>query len=59
MTQQDRFTPRVSCYVPQHMKKEKPFDRLRALGRKQDRSLNWMIVDAVLFYLKHQEKKSK
>mgnify|MGYP002622800359 CR=1 FL=1 len=55
VTTQD-FT-RISIYVPKDKQRLKPLERLHALGQKQDRSLNYMIVQAVLEYVKREEKK--
>ena len=32
-------------------------ERLRALGKKQDRSVNYLVVKAMLEYLKREERK--
>ncbi len=48
---------RISIYVPQRFQKEKPLERLYKLGEKNDRSLNYMVVQAVLDYVSREEKK--
>jgi hypothetical protein len=50
---------RVSIYVPKSNQPEKPIKRLYELGLKRDRSLNYMIVTAILDYVNRQEKKKK
>ncbi len=51
----DDFT-RISIYVPKEKQKEKPLERLSKLGRARDRSLNYMIVEAVMDYVRREEK---
>lgn len=48
---------RISIYVPKEKHKEKPLERLYKLGQERDRSLNYMIVQAVLEYVKREERK--
>jgi len=48
---------RISIYVPKSKQKERPLERLYKLGQDRDRSLNYMIVQAVLDYVKREEKK--
>lgn len=48
---------RISIYVPKDKQKQKPLERLYALGQQRDRSLNYMIVQAVLEYVEREEKK--
>lgn len=50
---------RISIYVPQRFQKERPLERLHALGQKRDRSLNYMVVQAVLDYVKREERKEQ
>lgn len=49
---------RISIYVPKSKQTEKPLERLYKLGQQRDRSLNYMIVEAVLDYVKREEKKN-
>ncbi len=48
---------RISIYVPKSKQKERPLERLFKLGQQRDRSLNYMIVQAVLDYVDREEKK--
>lgn len=48
---------RISIYVPKDKQKEKPLERLFKMGQKQDRSLNYMIIQAVQDYVEREEKK--
>ena len=48
---------KLSIYVPQKKMAEKPVERLIRLGNKRDRSVNYLVVEAILEYLKREEKK--
>ena len=48
---------RFSIYIPQSKMEEKPVERLIRLGNKKDRSINYMVVEAILEYLEREEKK--
>ena len=48
---------KLSIYIPQKKMEEKPVERLIRLGNKKDRSINYMVVDAILQYLDREEKK--
>lgn len=54
----ENFT-RTSIYVPKSKQEEKPLERLATLGKQRDRSLNYMIVQAVLDYVNREEKKER
>jgi predicted transcriptional regulator len=54
----DNFT-RISIYVPQKAQKDNPLKRLHAIAQKQDRTLNYMVIQAILDYVNREEKKSK
>jgi len=47
----------ISIYIPQNRRQEKPVERLIKLGEKKDRSVNYLVVEAILEYLKREEKK--
>jgi len=49
---------KLSIYIPQRKMEEKPVERLIKLGEKRDRSINYMVVDAILQYLDREENKS-
>ena len=44
-------TSTISLYVPQKAQAVGVVDRLQKLGEKRDRSLNYLIVEAILQYL--------
>jgi hypothetical protein len=48
---------KLSIYVPQKKMEERPVERLIKLGEKRDRSINYLVVDAILQYLEREEKK--
>jgi len=48
---------RISIYVPKSRQDDKPLERLQRIADAQDRSLNYMIVQAVLDYVNREEKR--
>ena len=42
---------KLSIYIPQRKMAEKPVERLIKLGEKQDRSINYLVVEAIIQYL--------
>ena len=48
---------KLSIYIPQKKMEEKPVERLIRLGEKRDRSINYMVVNAIIEYLDREEKK--
>ena len=53
-----RTAPMISVYIPEKAQKLQVVERLRALGEKRDRSLNYLVVDAIIQYLDREETKS-
>jgi len=51
-----RILDKLSIYIPQGKLTEKPVERLMKLGEKRDRSVNYLVVDAILEYLRREEK---
>ena len=49
---------KLSIYIPQRKKSEKPVERLIKLGEKMDRSINYLVVDAIIQYLDREENKN-
>lgn len=47
---------KLSIYVPQRQLAQKPIERLIKLGEKKDRSINYMVVEAIMQYLEREEK---
>ncbi|MEM2960086.1 MAG: hypothetical protein QXU67_00610 [Candidatus Bathyarchaeia archaeon] len=50
---------KLSIYIPQDRLKEQPIERLNRLARERDRSVNYLVVQAILEFLKREEKKEK
>lgn len=48
----------ISIYIPKSKTGQKLMDRLSKLGRKRDRSVNYLIVEAILQYIDNQERKN-
>jgi len=46
---------KLSIYIPQTKQAEKPVERLIKLGEKRDRSINYLVVEAILQYLEREE----
>jgi hypothetical protein len=57
MPQQKQILDKLSIYVPKKKMEERPVERLMALADKRDRSVNYLVVEAILEYLKREEKK--
>lgn len=57
MPQKKTHLDKLSIYIPQKKMKERPVERLIALGEKHDRSINYLVVDAIIEYLKREESK--
>jgi predicted transcriptional regulator len=50
-----RVAPMISVYIPEKAQKKQVVERLHALGEKRDRSLNYLVVDAIIQYLDREE----
>ena len=48
---------KLSIYVPQSKQEKHPVERLIKLGEKVDRSINYLVVNAIIEYLDREEKK--
>jgi len=48
---------KLSIYVPQKKQEEKPVERLIRLSDKRDRSINYLVVEAIIQYLNREERK--
>jgi predicted transcriptional regulator len=49
----------LSAYVPQDKTAEEPVERLIKLGEERDRSVNYLVTDAILQYVDRKEKDRK
>jgi predicted transcriptional regulator len=47
---------KLSIYIPQEKLKEQPIQRLMKLAKEQDRSVNYLVVQAIMEFLKREEK---
>ena len=48
---------KLSIYVPQKYRDKKPIDRLAKLAKKRDRSVNYLVVQALIEFADREEKK--
>lgn len=55
---QKELLDKMSIYVPQSKIARKPVERLIKLGEKRDRSVNYLVVEAILQYLDREEARS-
>jgi len=49
---------KISIYVPKGKLEHRPVERLIALAEEKDRSVNYLVVEAILEYLAREEKKA-
>ena len=49
----------LSIYIPKGKTARNPVERLTKLARVKDRSLNYLVVEAILQYLDREERKKK
>jgi predicted DNA-binding protein len=54
---QKLVTDKLSIYIPQSKIAQKPVERLIKLSEKKDRSVNYLVVEAILRYLTEEEKR--
>jgi predicted transcriptional regulator len=48
---------KLSIYIPQEKLKDQPIQRLNKLAKSLDRSVNYLVVQAILEFLEREEKK--
>jgi predicted transcriptional regulator len=53
--QRKRVLDKLSIYIPDKPKKEQPVERLIRLGKKRDRSVNYLVIEAIMQYLEREE----
>jgi len=46
---------KLSIYIPQRKLEDEPVERLINLGKDRDRSVNYLVVEAILQYLDREE----
>ncbi len=49
---------RLSIYIPQKRLEEKPVERLMKIGKRLDRSVNNLVVLAILQYVAREENEN-
>jgi len=49
---------KLSIRIPQRKLQEQPMERLIGLGKERDRSINYLVVEAILQYLDREEDTS-
>ena len=49
---------KLSIYIPQKKMNDRPVERLIELGETRDRSINYLVVDAIIQYLEREENRS-
>ena len=49
----------LSIYIPKSKQGQKPIERLDKLGKKRDRSINYLVVEAILRYLEREEREER
>lgn len=47
---------KLSIYIPQEKLKGKPVERLMKLAKERDRSVNYLVVQAIMEFLEREEK---
>ena len=48
---------KLSVFIPQNKLRGRPIERLIKLGEKRDRSVNYLVIEAIFEYLKREEAK--
>jgi predicted transcriptional regulator len=54
-----RDSPTLSIYIPNAKAEQQPLGRLRQLSKERDRSINYLIVEAILQYLDREERQEE
>ena len=52
------LTDKLSIYIPQGKIENQPVERLISLGKKRDRSVNYLVVEAIVEYLNREEARN-
>jgi hypothetical protein len=47
---------KLSIYIPDSKIEQRPVERLIKLGEKEDRSVNYLVVQAILEFLERKER---
>ncbi len=49
----------LSIYIPKSKMAKNPVERLTKLAKQKERSINYLVVDAIIQYLDREERKLK
>ena len=52
------LTDKLSIYIPQGKIENQPVERLISLGKNRDRSVNYLVVEAIIEYLNREEARN-
>jgi len=52
-----RLLDKMSIYIPASKLELRPVERLVKLGKRRDRSVNYLVVEAILQFLDREERK--
>jgi hypothetical protein len=55
LVRETRLEDRLSIYIPKGKTKHRPVERLIKLGQKMDRSVKYLVVEAIVQYLERGE----
>ncbi len=55
--QTQRALDKISIYIPQKKAGHNVMERLRKIAEQKDRSINYLVVEAIVEYLEREEKK--
>jgi len=50
-----RLSDKLSIYIPQTKVQQQPVERLIRVAKKRDRSVNYLVVEAILQFLEREE----
>lgn len=48
----------LSVFIPKKKQHLRPVERLAALGKRRERSVNYLVVQAILEFLEREEKRA-
>ena len=57
MSNENRNLDKMSIYIPDSKIDQRPVERLHKLGEKKERSVNYLVVQAISEYLEREERK--
>jgi predicted transcriptional regulator len=49
--------PTFSIYIPKSKMEQQPLERLGKLSKQRDRSVNYLVMEAILEYLDREERR--